>query len=108
MSNPEAIYGPGVAQRQRKREEELGLRWPEGVQARYLTVGGATVDITHDRSSATARCNGCTDSDTRDWMDDDSSYNPEAQERMAKEDTRRWAQNHSSTCRAMPTPGGAL
>ena len=80
--------------------------WPAGVIARYLTVGGATVDITQDHSSATARCNGCTDSGTRNWMDGDSSYSPEAQERMAKEDTRRWAQNHSSTCRAMPNPGG--
>jgi hypothetical protein len=78
------------------------------VIAQYLTVGGATVDITKHRTSVTAHCNGCPDTSSNHWWpDDDSPYNVEAQERMAIEAARRWAQSHASTCRAMPKPAGA-
>jgi hypothetical protein len=72
--------------------------WPEGVIARYVTVGGATVDIEIEdadpnRRMYVARCQGCNG---HQWNDVD--YEGEA---------RDWAQSHAEACRAMPKPGGA-
>jgi hypothetical protein len=77
--------------------------WPAGVIGRYLTVGGATVDITHADSHDTAsnigtcqaKCLGC---DATDWTE---TY---SQPRNDEEDCRIWAQGHASYCRAMPNP----
>jgi len=77
--------------------------WPTGVIARYLTVGGATVDIRpvadtewDDRHEAT--CLGCT---ANDWR---AHYRTPVNDLA---DARRWAQHHAESCRAMPKPAGA-
>lgn len=94
--------------------------WPEGVIARYLTVGGATVDLTHGdrheptrdgigrtRSHTLATCTGCPASqEFSHWRLIEGMYanreerDPEAADQKARE----WAQEHASTCRAMPRP----
>jgi hypothetical protein len=80
----------------------MSTTWPEGVIARYLTVGGATVDILdkkdehdeHDEPGEyVARCTGCT----ADWSNTRSGWNLEFQ-------VRPWAQGHAEKCRAMPKP----
>lgn len=90
--------------------------WPEGVIARYLTVGGATVDLTltadpddeeaSDWDKTHAACTGCGATKNERW-----DTHPYAQlvtlsqaERIATASTRKWAQAHASTCRAMPKP----
>ncbi|MFF9688971.1 hypothetical protein [Streptomyces sp. NPDC014623] len=84
--------------------------WPEGVIARYLTVGGATVDITHDTLTAedtepnvsVAACGGCLAYTNREWRlradrwDNGKVWSDEA--------AHAWAQSHAETCRAMPKP----
>ncbi|WP_037839947.1 hypothetical protein [Streptomyces sp. NRRL S-337] len=85
--------------------------WPEGVITRYLTVGGATVDIRIDagRGFANAACTGCNA--THEPFDYhgyylDCEYSPvEAEEKAleaAREDAAKWAQTHAEKCRAMP------
>lgn len=71
--------------------------WPEGVTARYLTIGGATVDIETEDADPTQRqyvprCHGCNATSARD---------------LDKPDANAWAQTHAETCRALPKPGGA-
>ncbi|WP_107055243.1 hypothetical protein [Streptomyces sp. NRRL B-1381] len=66
--------------------------WPEHTLARYLTVGGATVDIDELNMS---RCTGCNEDDSDDRFV--SRGNPLRR-------ARRWAQSHAETCRAMPKP----
>lgn len=64
--------------------------WPAGVIARYLTVGGATVDLRRVGEFADYRydCQACGDT----WT-------------FPKEDTiRHHAQRHAEECRAMPRP----
>lgn len=87
--------------------------WPEGVIARYLTVGGATVDITYTSGTGniTATCTGerCpggkrvdTEGLTRDT--------PEQEAARVEEwlpTALRYAQDHAETCRALPRPDGA-
>ncbi|BBB01100.1 hypothetical protein RVR_8355 [Actinacidiphila reveromycinica] len=65
--------------------------WPEGVIARYATVGGATVDVTSaGRGKADYRCGGCPfGSRGFGWA-----------ETVAHEH----AQAHSEKCRALPRP----
>jgi len=78
--------------------------WPEGVVARYLTVGGAHVVITTDTAPRTATCNGCdhsqsfTDSYLREF------YIDEYVTARILQDAREWAQRHAETCRAVPKP----
>lgn len=94
--------------------------WPEGVIARYLTVGGAAVDlaikqvphlhpdgISGTRGLTLAACTGCPASTDfshgrvhhgsySDW----EVHDPQA----ADVEARAWAQSHAETCRAMPRP----
>lgn len=104
---------------QPKVEPAPGDGWPEGVVARYLTVGGATVDLTvrttlppdPEPFATLAACTGCPDSlesshtrtgysfygsGSTQWED------PEA----ADAEARSWAQSHAEKCRAMPRPEG--
>ncbi|MBV9026058.1 MAG: hypothetical protein JO362_20245 [Streptomycetaceae bacterium] len=88
--------------------------WPDGVIARYLTAGGATVDIQHNRRyydetallDAVARCIGCgltegfDDGDPRDLSASGILT-------MNVAAARAWAQAHAEKCRALPMPGGA-
>ena len=102
---------------------EQQAAWPEGVIARYLTVGGGTVDITETgpreaRDSealhvTVATCSGCPATERLQWEGGFYDYSSrfhsisreEAVER-AEAKARKWAQAHADTCRAMPRPGG--
>ncbi|MEU1088926.1 hypothetical protein ABZ401_19185 [Streptomyces sp. NPDC005892] len=93
--------------------------WPEGVIARYLTVGGATVDIAQTTRitragttstntvgdlTLTTRCSGCADSDQGVY---EGLYLDLVEPVLANgysADIRDWAQAHAETCRAMPKP----
>lgn len=87
--------------------------WPEGVIARYLTVGGALVDVSHETlyvddakpNTTLARCGGAgcgsyNDEEWGRWADrfDNGSG-------AADSVVREWAQAHAETCRALPKPG---
>lgn len=68
--------------------------WPENVIARYLTVGGATVDVTDQGEDSYWRyetqCTGCPHKDGFLTAGGSSA--------------RRDAQAHAERCRAMPKP----
>jgi hypothetical protein len=94
--------------------------WPDGVIARYLTVGGATVDLTHgnrttptddgigeNRTHTSAICTGCPEAEEfSHWQTVKGMYSerkvrdPEVADAAA----RKWAQSHAETCRALPRP----
>lgn len=87
--------------------------WPEGTAARYLTVGGAYIDITQrpryiddpELLDAIATCLGCTTTERFNnteplWGSDDVLAANTATSRV-------WAQRHAEKCRAMPKPDGA-
>ena len=106
--------------------------WPEGVVARYLTVGGATVDVSARHTSyevgehgmkslgnglsvpvrpetlidltITAQCTGCPDHQV---FENERLY-PMALDRITEgpygRQATRWAQAHAETCRALPRP----
>jgi hypothetical protein len=90
--------------------------WAQGVIARYLTVGGATVDLTYRLNFLTppepfataATCTGCPKSkEFGHWRNvyqfdggQAEKHCPEA----AETDARAWAQSHAEKCRAMPRP----
>lgn len=68
--------------------------WPEGVIARYVTVGGATVDITRNQNATDdyncgLHCRGCG---YRDGHHNRHNY------------AKSWAQRHAASCRAMLRP----
>ncbi|ETK36095.1 hypothetical protein [Microbispora sp. ATCC PTA-5024] len=73
--------------------------WPEGVIARYLTVGGATVDIRVEKDDCgegddhVAACTGCT-----------STFGSSKSDWNLQFMVRPWAQSHAEKCRAMPKP----
>jgi len=77
------------------------------VLASYLTVGGATVDVTHEpfKGGLFARCLGCTWHD-RTWTHDQYDDTPEqTADRIAEgmPSARTAAQAHSEKCRALPS-----
>ncbi|NUP15483.1 MAG: hypothetical protein HOZ81_05135 [Streptomyces sp.] len=106
--------------------------WPMGVVARYVTVAGATVDITTPHSerqvgeyatvpigdglsvqkrpetvidvTVTARCSGCLDSDEGTYL----GLYPSALDGLVDSHygrgARKWAQVHAEKCRAVPRP----
>jgi len=86
--------------------------WPEGVIARYLTVGGALVDVSHDMhlivdtepNLSIARCGGegCKASHHEQWRY--YSYRTDNGSRGADAEAGKWAQTHAETCRALPRP----
>jgi hypothetical protein len=92
--------------------------WPEVVIARYLNLGGATVDVTETGPrdsrllhSTVAACSGCPASDRSAWEDGhydcSGTFHPmprEASVRRAEYAAREWAQAHAEKCRAMPRP----
>ncbi|NGO76771.1 hypothetical protein G6045_14005 [Streptomyces sp. YC504] len=71
------------------------IDWPEDVLYRFLTIVGATVDITYlPDDSYRAHCTGC-----------DSEVNPEhATDYDLNQRVKPWAQKHSETCRALRLP----
>lgn len=86
--------------------------WEPGIIARYLTVGGATVDISHDvlylhdtePNVTVARCGGegCEKFLTEKWPP--HAYRLNDGSSGADAEARAWAQSHAETCRAMPRP----
>ena len=94
--------------------------WEPGIVARYLTVGGATVDITHGnrtyptpdgigetRNHTGAACTGCPAAEefshwrvVKRMTFDDKVRDPEA----ADSEARDWAQAHAEKCRTLPRP----
>lgn len=70
--------------------------WPEGVIARYLTVVGATVDLTGAEYDASGACGGCQKKFS------DSGYVS-----GSLSVARHWAQEHAESCRALPRPADA-
>ena len=64
--------------------------WPDGVIVRYLTAGGATVDLTGGGNSTCHRCTGCG-AGSADYGE-------------AERTARRYAQAHAEKCRALPKP----
>lgn len=88
--------------------------WPEGLIARYLTVGGAHVDLIHvthpgdsETYSTDAACSGCpTAKSVCHWVGSGSwdDYKEERAPEAADVQARAWAQSHAETCRAIPRP----
>jgi hypothetical protein len=94
--------------------------WPEGVIARYLTVGGGFVDvfersgsvITQHPTETHVTCSGCPATHTVDWGWDayhaEFGTGPQKDfDEGGKSSTpiaRTWAQDHAATCRAVPRP----
>ncbi|MCX5431883.1 hypothetical protein OHU11_29990 [Streptomyces sp. NBC_00257] len=83
--------------------------WPEGVLARYLTAGKATVDITFARGEdLRATCQG----ERCHWRGEgwsETVYSDSAETVERKIDDalpplQQEAQAHAETCRAMPRP----
>ncbi|WP_374778712.1 hypothetical protein OG756_42170 (plasmid) [Streptomyces sp. NBC_01310] len=68
--------------------------------ARYLTVGGATVDVTPkpeaDEDAWQTKCIGC---------DEVQEHNRYYGADRNLRDAREWAQAHAEKCRAMPMEG---
>ncbi|MFC5744853.1 hypothetical protein [Actinomadura rugatobispora] len=84
--------------------------WPEGVIARYLTVGGATVDTgayekTDRDTTLQSTCWGCRESTL---SSDGLSAYASSEERLAAalRAARQWSQAHAERCRALPHPFG--
>jgi hypothetical protein len=98
-----------------RRSNTATTTWPDGVITRYLTIGGATIDILNAewasmRSQVMARtvsaaCTGCNspigEKTHRDWLAEDER--PEVFD-SALAALREAAQSHAETCRAMPKP----
>ncbi|MGX1220361.1 hypothetical protein [Streptomyces ambofaciens] len=63
--------------------------WPEGVVARYRTVGGADIDLTDDGECVRLLCSGC-------GFGNDHAYYPPA--------AHRFAEKHAGKCRRVPRP----
>lgn len=94
--------------------------WEPGTIARYWTVAGATVDLTHgnrdyptddgigeNRNHTLAVCTGCPASEefshwqvVKRMTFDDKVRDPEA----ADDKAHAWAQAHAEKCRALPRP----
>ncbi|PYC80490.1 hypothetical protein C7C46_12355 [Streptomyces tateyamensis] len=79
--------------------------WPEGVLARYLTAGGATVDITRGSGvDFTATCLGCGDAQECDHVSATCIGGPATALKANQGAAREWAQAHAERCRALPRP----
>ncbi|NED12076.1 hypothetical protein [Streptomyces sp. SID9124] len=85
--------------------------WPKGVLARYLTAGGATVDLTYRLTvhnppqpyATLATCTGCVATNEVSQYVSRWGVEEHAPE-IADAESRTWAQSHAETCRAMPKP----
>jgi hypothetical protein len=78
---------------------------PQNLIARYLTVGGATVDITateytHADPNRRADCNGCGEYEETTQDHSEARYKRYVQK--TTREIREWAQAHAEMCRAMP------
>ena len=84
--------------------------WPEGVIARYLTVGGATVDLVDNRGSdrISATCMGTLCGWKKDTFLEGMTDDTPEEKQYRFERRLPWAQcdaqAHAERCRAMPKP----
>jgi hypothetical protein len=101
--------------------------WPDGVLARYLTLAGATVDITATtepdepyvrqwpngtkgqpqeciKLTLLAECQGCKDNDESTYDGLFATVMGRILQSPYGRDAQRWAQGHAETCRALPRP----
>lgn len=95
---------------QQQKHDPRTEPWPDGVIARYLTVGGALVDLSHDvyyltdtePNTTIARCGGCAAHHQEQW----SAYAYRSNNGSSGADTEagKWAQAHAERCRALPRP----
>jgi hypothetical protein len=97
---------------QQQKHDPRTEPWPDAVVARYLTVAGATVDVSHDTHLLTdtepnltiARCGGenCEASHHELWAS--YAYRNDNGSKGADREVGKWAQGHAETCRALPRP----
>ncbi|CAK7288655.1 hypothetical protein [Streptomyces misionensis] len=82
--------------------------WPEGVLARYLTIGKTTVDIWYDSGDVKAKCRGerCpwTDRQITEVFYTDTDEVRDQKIADALPSLQRAAQAHAAKCRAMARP----
>lgn len=79
--------------------------WPDGVIARYLTVGGGVVNVRHDYTGvADSVCSGCTTTHLSYGCTGLRNPTVEQQDAAALAEARQWSQAHAERCRAMPKP----
>jgi hypothetical protein len=85
--------------------------WADNAIARYLTVAGATVDITYASHSGllAATCNGCGQVERTDTggLLTDPPEKEDARIEKALPESRELAQTHAEKCRALPRLAGA-
>lgn len=101
--------------------------WPEGVIARYATVGGVAdggltaVELTETGSrdsewayATVAKCAGCDEEQRERWETTVHYFSGQQGERTVREAaelaearSREWAQAHAEKCRAMARPESA-
>ncbi|MER6778455.1 MULTISPECIES: hypothetical protein [unclassified Streptomyces] len=93
---------------------------PAEIIARYLTVGGAAVDVAEQSGSHGVEhptehlitCHGCGQTHSEDWGWDayhnefgtgpQPDFDPTGKSALPA--AQAWAQSHAETCRAMPRP----
>lgn len=101
-------------------DQDSPTPWPDGIFARYLTTGGATVDLTRTADPATADardwdqthavCTGCETTKFTHWIHSGTGISVPEAAVIADKEIRAWAQGHAEVCRALPRPettGGA-
>lgn len=105
MSSPEDALDALI---QLNRERQAQRAAEPVLVAKYLTVGGATVDITQvndlDEPLHHASCTGCGTYHNEVWGLGYYAGNRHSAAQGALHDTRTWTQDHASACRAMPMP----
>lgn len=91
-------------------QQPTATAWPDGVVARYVTVGGATVDITDDRhrdyigATCTGERCGWQERTCLEGMTYDTNEETQARFERWLPTSQRGAQEHAEVCRAMPKP----
>jgi hypothetical protein len=102
-----ALEARHAERKQRAAQQAASIQRP-AVIGQYLTVGGATVDITDESHSdrITITCLGCTWT-THEYLRGIYTDTPDQTAQRVAENlptAREQAQAHASTCRAMPLP----
>ena len=79
--------------------------WPDGVIARYLTVGGARVNI-HPGSDGSCEsvCAGCGARESSSGFTHNVSATPGMRRELAVREAKSWSQGHAEVCCAVPQP----
>lgn len=83
--------------------------WSADVLARYLTAGGAHIDLVEVTDAIEAICPACpTPQSNRHPFDQTAYEHGETRDWVkAVEAVAEWAQAHAATCRAVPRPATA-